>query len=409
MRILVVTADYPPEIRSVAAMSKELAEELSRRGHDVTVLTTWLRYNLPKGVATNEFRPEMQEGSVCVLRVKTLPLHKVGYFLRGLAQLTAPFLLLRAYKQYQCPAPDVVIMYSPPLPLYKVGQWFKQRHGARFLLNVQDIFPQNAIDLGIVRSRFLIWFLERMEQRAYQAADVITTCTARARQFLLEHKGVDPGKVHEVYNWVDLNSYNRARDTGVFRKRFELEGKWVLLFAGIMGPSQGIDFILSVAKQLTSIPGIHFLFVGDGTERPQLEQLATQWELNNVQFEDFVDPHQYPDLLREVDVGLVVLEKSCKTPTIPGKFFGYAAGKLPIMAFLNPESEGHDVIQQAHCGFTMISDDATVAAERIRTAYQQKEEFDELGKNGYDYVTAHFSKDVCITALETSVWFTSLV
>lgn len=400
MNILLITIDYPPEIRSVANMCRELADDLTARGHTVTVLTTWPRYNLQDGVTSGQFKEDMQEGKVRVIRVKTLPLHKVNYAIRGLAQITLPILLARALRRLVREKMEAVIVYSPPLALARVGVMVKKQQGARFLLNVQDVFPQNAIDLGILRNRFAIAYLERIEKRAYRDADAITTCTEGARQFLTDKKGVAPGKVTAVYNWVDTHLHESTRPTGIFRTRFGLEGKMIILFAGILGPSQGLDFAIEVARKLIDISDLVFLILGDGTEKQKLQAMVSKYNLTNVQFGDFISLADYGALLKEVDVGLMTLKVDCKTPTIPGKFFGFAASSLPVLAFLNKESEGHRVIAQGHCGYAIVPEDPQEGATLVRRMYADRRGLVALGKNGYNYVNANFSKAVCIGNIE---------
>lgn len=404
MHILLVTIDYPPEIRSVATMCRELANELSFRGHTLTVLTTWPKYNLPEAITPRQFHKDTQEGDVRVLRVKTLPLHKVNYLVRGIAQITLPYLFLRALKRHMKERQekfDAVIVYSPPLSLATVGVWIKEQYGATFLLNVQDVFPQNAIDLGILRNKILIRYFEWVEQEAYRLAHHLTTCTEGARQFLIQRKGIAPEKVTAVYNWVDTTVHSQIQTASVSRARFGLEGKFVMVFAGIMGPSQGLEFVIEVMRRLTDLHDVVLLLLGDGTSRPHLEEMVKQYALSNVMFGNFVSPAEYPLLLKEIDVGLMALEKNCKTPTIPGKFFGFAAAARPVLAFLNPESEGHRVIKDARCGYSLVSEDPEAAAMIVRNMYAQKGiDLDHLGMNGYTYVVTHFSKEACIEKVE---------
>lgn len=406
MNITLVTIDYPPEIRSVATMAKELAEELARRGHTVTVLTAWPGYNLPKDANAYSGSPDAQEGMVRVIRVRTLPLHKVHYAVRGLAQVLLRFLFIRAWMKFAHEAMDVVIVYSPPLSLSKIGAWMKRRYQARFLLNVQDVFPQNAIDLGILRNGLLIRYFEAVERKAYRTADRITTCTKAARRFLVETKGVPSGKVISLYNWIDTHFYQTAPFLG-FRIRYRLENKFVFIFAGVLGPSQGLNFIVEIARRIQDLSDVCFLFVGDGTEKSKLQSMVLDHHLTNVQFEDFISQKEYPSLLREVDVGLMVLEKDCKTPTIPGKFFGFAAASLPILAFLNPESEGHRIITEAGCGYAAVSDDVEEGERLVRMIYVQRAMARTMGERGYHYVREHFSKKSCIDGIEKLL--TSLV
>ena len=392
MRILIISDAYPPEIRSISAMVRELAEDLASRGHKVTVATCWPQYNLSSDVKEDGFKPFCREGEVDVIRIKTLPHHKVSFIIRGVAQLLLPFLFQRGIAKYVRGELDAVIIYSPPLPLARIGASLKNR-GAKFILNVQDIFPQVAVDLGALKNPWLIWFFERMERKCYEKADKITTHTMGSRQFLIEKKQVPPAKVSTIHNWIDLDAFRRARATGEFRTKYGLEDKFIFLFPGILGPVQHLDFILEVAQRVRDILEIVFLFVGDGSQKAHLQGQAKEWGLSNVRFEDFVSMDRYPALLKEADVGMVCLGKDTKVSSIPGKVQGFMAASLSMVAFLNRENDAHELIQEAKCGYPGFSEDPEKAAQVIRDIFADRAKLEQWGRNGYEYAASHFSKE----------------
>ena len=301
--ILLVTICYPPELRSISVMMRELAEDLVQRGNRVTVLTSWPQYNLVNAHAQQQVSRGCYENGVRVLRIKTLRTHKTGYYLRGIAQLLLPIVFIRALRRLIKEHVDTVIVYSPHLPLVKVGEYVKSRDGARFILNIQDIFPQNAIDLGVLKNRFLIWFFQRMELQAYRSADAITTHTIGGRLFLLDKKHVPEAKLSVIANWIDPEPFATAQSTGKFRKQWGIDEKaCVLLFPGVLGPSQHLEFLLAVAEGVRDLQNTLFLIVGDGTEKQRLASWVKERQLSNVQFEPYVSAEEYPLLLKEVDV-----------------------------------------------------------------------------------------------------------
>jgi colanic acid biosynthesis glycosyl transferase WcaI len=400
MRILLVTICYPPEIRSISIMMRELADSLSARGHEVCVLTSWPQYNLSAEARQRTFTPDCMEGSVRVLRVKTLPTHKVAYVLRGVAQVMLPMVFLRAYDRYIKESPDVVMVYTPHLPLTKVGAELKRRTGARFVLNVQDIFPQNAIDLGILRNQRLIAYFERMEQGAYSVADAITVHTPGSIQFLQNVKNVPEEKLSLVPNWIDVTTWDRTHPTGEFRRRFDLVGKFVFLFAGILGPAQRLDFLLDVATRVSDLDDVVLLFVGDGTEKPRIMQRANVLGLTNVQFESFVDPGEYPQLVKEMDVGLVCLDPTYTTSMVPGKVHGYMAAGIPVLAFLNEDNDGHALIAEAQCGWSAPSNDVRRAALLVRRIFHARRRLRSVGARGRAHIGTFFEKELQIDRIE---------
>lgn len=400
MHIILITIAYPPEIRTISSMMRELAEALAAHGHVVTVLTPWPQYNLSDDAKARSYETVSEERGVRVIRIKTLPQHHVPYLLRGIAELTLPFFFLRAFRRFVRTPPNTVIVYSPHLPLTIVGTKIKKKYGARYLLNIQDIFPQNAIDLGLLKNKLLIRFFERMERNAYRNADAITTHTQGGRRFLIEHKGVPQGKVSVVPDWIHVDLYRNAKKTGIFRARYGGEGKCIFLFPGVFGPTQRLDFLLDIAKATGDIPELLFLLVGEGTEKKHLQERVRRENITNVRFVPFVDPNEYPQLLKDVDVGVLCLGKDTRTPAVPGKLFGFMASGLPVVGFVNKESDAMRIIGEAQCGVTMIADDVGKAARCIRKLYRDKEQRCAYGENGYQYAMHHFSKESCIQQLE---------
>lgn len=400
MNIILITSSYPPEIRSSSHLMQELAEGLRDRGHRITVATAYPSHNLASENISPHFKKITVENDIEVLRIKTLPPHMSNYIIRGLSQITLPYIFLYKIKKLIKQKIDVIIVYSPPLPLAIVGWKLKMVHGARYILNVQDLFPQNAVDLGILKNRFLIKIFEHIEKNAYRYADRITAHSENNRTFLNEKKGVSEEKLSVIHNWIDVAPYKNVQKTGRFRELFNVNGKFIFLFAGVIGPSQGLDLIIKVAQRLRQTQDIAFLFVGDGVEKERLTKMTESYGLKNVYFKPFVSKEEYPELVKDADVGLVCLSAKNKTPVVPGKILGYMAASVPVLAFLNKESDGHHVIREAGCGYSEVSDDARKAASLMLRMYQEKERLTEYGKNGFGYAAEHFSKKVCVDKLE---------
>ena len=135
-------------------------------------------------------------------------------------------------------------------------------------------------------------------------------------------------------------------------------------------------------------------------EKKRLQAMAEEYDLHNIQFQPFVSEEDYPFLVREADVGLVFLSSKSSVSTIPGKLFGFMASSIPIVAFLNRENDGHELIRRAQCGYSVIADKPEKGAELIRKIFKEKDRMARYGKNGYNYVVAHFSKKACIDQLE---------
>ncbi|MDW7998831.1 MAG: glycosyltransferase family 4 protein [Thermodesulfovibrio sp.] len=395
MKVLLITDSYPPEIRSASHLMQELAEGLRDRGFDVTVATTYPEYNLAEDKKNIKYPEFVEERGIKILRIKTLPHHKVNFIVRGISQISMPYILERKIKKYLDKV-NIIIVYSPPLPLAILGAKLKHYFNARFLLNVQDIFPQNAIDLGILKNKFLIKFFKNMERKAYLNADLIFVHSENNLEFLKKNYPDMESKFTVLHNWIDTKQFNGISRTNKYRKLYEIEDKFIILFAGVMGPSQGLDFVLDLAQRVQDLQDIVFLFVGDGMERSKLEDLVRDKRLKNVLFKPFVSKEEYPYLVKDCDVGLVSLTNKNKTPVVPGKILGYMAAKIPVLAFLNKESDGHNIIKDANCGLSCIHGDIKEAELLLRELYKNKNELPVYGENGYKYVVNNFDREICI-------------
>jgi len=403
--ILIVADVYPPEISSAANLMVELAEGLKKRGHNVTVLTAYPKHYLTEESKGKSFEAFSEENGVKIIRVKILPHHKVNFIIRGISQITMPYIFFRQLKKYAKENFDVAIVYSPPLPLALIGGMVKRRYGTKFNLNMQDIFPQNAIDLGVLdknnwKHRLAIRLFERIEKRVYKEADKITFHSEGGMRFLIEKKGVLPEKIVTVYNWVDLAPYRNLTKDISFRKQWNLENKFIFLFAGIMGPAQGLDFLIEVAKRVSDIEGAVFLLVGDGMEKEKIEKMIKDYSLGNIIIKPFVSKENYPYLVKDSDVGVVCLSSKNKTPFTPGKFLSYMAAAKPIIAFLNQESDAFGLVEKSVCGYASVSSDLGKAEEIIRRIYKEKNSLDEMGKGGFEYVSENMALDACLKKLE---------
>lgn len=401
MHILLVTDSYPPEIRSASHLMLELAEELYKRGHRVTIATTWPRYNLDASDKQYRYAEFMNEHGIEVLRFKTLRHHNVNYIYRGIAQLLMPFAFLRKFHKYHTGLPDVVMVYSPPLPLALVGAYLR-RKGVKFILNVQDIFPQNAIDLGALTNPIAIRLFRYIERKVYRAADVITTHSDGNRILLQKQHPHLKKKFTTLHNWADLSHFKK-KSLKDFRSIYNIRDKFIAVFAGVIGPSQELDILLKAAERLKDCNDLLILIVGDGLEKNRLLKMAKEKGLSNVMFQPFVGRDDYPALLDACDLGIISLSPKNKTPVVPGKLLGYMAAKLPVLAFLNRESDGHYLISESSCGYSAPSDNPDTVLSLFRKAYQHREQLSAMGLLGYEYVSQHFSKEICVSALENIV------
>lgn len=400
MKILIVADVYPPEVSSAAHLMDELAHGLLRAGHSVSVLTSYPRHYLTEESKDKKFEIISSDNGVTVIRIKTLPLHKVNFIIRGISQILLPIIFSLGVKKYMKDPLDAVIVYSPPITLGLVGKFVKKQYGAKFLLNIQDIFPQNAVDLGILKNKPIIKFFELIEKTVYASADVITFHSGGGKKFLIEKKNVPSEKIYTLHNWIDIKDYLNLSGGISFRKRYALGNKFIFLFAGILGPAQGLEFLLKVASRVSDVKDVLFLLVGDGTEKEKLENIAKKNNITNVVFHSFISKDEYPYLVKDCDVGVVCLSSQNKTPFIPGKFLGYMAAGKPVLAFLNKESDAFSFLNEVGCGYAVRSDQEEDAEKIIRRMYGEKPLLHNMGEKGFEYTKKNLTLEATVKKIE---------
>jgi len=402
MNILILTPFYPPVISTLSNMIQELSFGLLNKGHEVTVCSTVVRKRLSPNDKKINITQCVIENGIKIIRVESAYQFSPNFLIRGMYQILFPYIIWSKIKNELDKNIEVVIAYSSPLAWAVLGMKIKKRYQARYILNIQDIFPQNAIDLGILKNKLLIKYFEYQEKNVYQAADKLTSHTKNSREFLISKKGISPSKIELITNWIDVDTYANAPKTNYFREKYGLQNKFIFLFAGVIGPSQGLDFIIDTANEIKSkYPDICFLFVGDGLEKKKLMTMAKISKLDNIMFKPLVSIDEYPKLLKSADVGIVSLNSMNKTGVYPAKILGYMSASLPACAILHKESDGHDLVKESGCGISIFSDESDkVKKDLIIKMYDEKDKLKQYGYNGKKFVSKYFSKNLCIDKIE---------
>ena len=394
MRVLLVTAYFPPETGSAAHLFYELGTKLVQHHHAVTVLTSFPSYHAVGPVHDYQgkrFLRELFEGmSLVRVRVPNLPRHVPAA--RALWQFALACQFSRAIKRLE--RHDVALIYSPPLPLGFTGTALRKAGATPFILNVQDLFPQSAIDLKILRNRWLIAFFRALEKRLYRAADHITVHSPGNLAHVVG-TGVDGGNVTVIPNWVDTEFLRPDRQRDGFSERHGLLGRFVVSFAGVLGYSQDIDVILEAACLLKDRHEILFLIVGDGVEKDRLMKKARALGCRNVLFLPMQARQMYPDVLAASDVCLVTLHQEVVSPVVPSKILSVMAAGKPLLACMNPQGDAAEVIRTAGCGAVLAAGDAAGLAEAIVKLQEDPGLRMQWGRNGRAYCVGNFSLDRC--------------
>lgn len=390
LKILLITAYFPPDTGSAAHLFYELGTALAQRGHEVFVVTSFPSYHAQGDLSRYRRKLWMKEKekdlSVARIAVPGLPRHIP--LARGIWQMACAVLFF--LPALLMPRPDIVLIYSPPLPLGLTGWALKKLRRVPFVLNVQDLFPQSAIDLGILRNRPLIRFFEGMERFVYGKAAHITVHSSGNRDHVIG-KGASAHKVTVLPNWIDTDFLQPSPRNNEFRHELGLEGKFVVSFAGVLGYSQDLDVVLQAAQRLAEYPEIVFLIVGDGVEKPRLQKKSQDMSLSNVIFLPMQPRHRYPQVIAASDLSLATLHAQVRTPVVPSKILSIMAAGRPVIAAMEPSGDAPRLIEEARCGVALSPEDAEGLAETILKLYNNRDLGEEMGRNGRRYAEQHLA------------------
>lgn len=332
MRLSLIADVFPPARTSSAVQLRDLSHELVRQGHQLTVM-------IPAPDLDGPWQIE-QLGGVEVLRLKAPPTKDMGYARRTLNELWLPYAMRRNLRKSPLAAVrwDGVIWYAPSIFLGPIANALKQASRCRSYLIIRDIFPEWAVDMGLMGRGLPYRFFKAVERYQYSVADVIGVQTPGNLPYF-SRAGLRPQqRVEILQNWLA-----QAPDTGcsISVADSALAGRTIFVYAGNMGVAQGMGILIDLAERLRNRHDIGFLFVGRGSDAKALRDDASRRGLGNVMFFDEIEPEEIPGLYAQCHAGIVALDPRHKTHNIPGKFLTYMQAGLPVLASINP---GNDLI-----------------------------------------------------------------
>ncbi len=394
MRILLLTLYFKPDIAANAVIMTELAEYLAKLGHHLTVVTSMPHYD--RNRVWPEYRGKLYVREVfndldvrrvylCVPRRKESLLGRV---LNYATFNTLSVIVGALTGQY-----DVVLTPSPPLTNGLTAYFLSRLRGVPYVYNVQDLYPDVAIRLRLLTNPRAVAFFRWMERFVYRKAAGISVISEGFRRNLLS-KGVPTNKLHVIPNFVDPSWVQPLARQNRFSRQHGLDECFVVLFAGNIGFSQGLEQILEVATLLADYSDILFFIVGDGAGKGALLQRAEAMKLTNVRFLPFRPHRDVPEMYASSDVCLVPLRKWVSNDSVPSKVYTIMAAGKPLIAAVDTGSDTWMLVEQAQCGLCVEPEHPQVLAQAIRTLYADSVLRERLGRNGREHAVQYYTPQV---------------
>ncbi|MBQ7818379.1 MAG: glycosyltransferase family 4 protein [Bacteroidales bacterium] len=357
MNILFLTLYHIDSLHS-RGIYEDLLREFVNHNHNVYVISPIeRRYNSDTTLHT--------EGNAHILELKTGNIQKTNIIEKGISTLLIEHQFIAAIKKYFSHITFDLVLYStPPITLAGVVEFIKKRDNAKTFLLLKDIFPQNAVDIGLMSKTgfkgLLYKYFRNKEKRLYSVSDRIGCMSPANVDYLLKNTpDIDPAKVSVCPNSIEPVNMSLSEDERVkMRMKYNLPlDKTVFVYGGNLGKPQGISFFIDCLKSQEQNNNVFFLIVGDGTEYSKLQEYVQSNSPSNVKLMNRLPKNDYDYMIASCDVGMIFLDHRFTIPNFPSRLLSYMQAELPVLACTDPNTDIGKIITDAGIGWWCESND----------------------------------------------------
>jgi len=389
MHILIITPYFAPDIGPSAPLFSLLSSALSDRGKQVTVISAIPHF--ATGKTDPNFRKKLVyrsiEDNINIVRVfvPSLDRSKLGNRLIQFIFFQIGATFSSALIKY-----DVGIITNPALETLLPFLWHAILRKKPIIWSVFDVYPEIGIKLGIFKNTFIINIVASIENICLQKAKFIQIISESFRKSLQKFL-IPNSKISLIPIWTDTDFIHPLSKNNSFAREHHLDNKFVILYAGNIGLSQGLENLLRAAEILKAYEKIQIIMVGNGAGLLDLQSQVHKRNITNVQFIPFQPRERLPEVLASADVSLVILKRGIGADSLPSKTYSILASGRPIIASVDPSSETCHLILQADAGVTVPPEDPDQIAKAILTLMGNEALRKQLGVNGRDWAIKNHS------------------
>ncbi|MEH7249105.1 glycosyltransferase family 4 protein [Neobacillus niacini] len=387
MNVLFLTLSIMENINE-RGIYTDLVKELARRGINMhVVFPRERRTGLPTELTINE--------NIKFLKVKTGNITETNFMEKGISTLKIESQYLKAVKRYFTGVRFDLILYStPPITFEKVVKYFKKEHNSKTYLVLKDIFPQNAVDISILKNGSLIWRYFRLkEKNLYKVSDIIGCMSQGNINYVLNHNPfIERSKVEIFPN--SIKPVERVAGTNlnnVLYEKYNLPiDSTLFVYGGNLGKPQGIDFLLNIVDHFHEVNNGHLLIVGSGTEYEKIRNHLDTVKPQNVSLYKKMPKSEYDQLLELADVGLIFLDNRFTIPNFPSRLTAYMEYSLPVLAATDKNTDFKDILKESRSGLWSESGDLKAFIDNAKILSNDKRLRNQMGMNGREYLEEHY-------------------
>jgi glycosyltransferase involved in cell wall biosynthesis len=397
LRILLIHQYFLEDDDSGGSRFNEITKIWVNQGHEVVVLAGMMHYSGSE--KRKEYRGRWivtkRQGDVTVVRCNVSESYNknfvgrlMGYFSFVISSIWAGVFTVKGKF-------DIILVTSPPLFVGITAYFLSRMKRIPFVFEVRDLWPESAIDTGVISNKYVIKLAYSFEKFIYRKAKLINTLTPAFREVLIEEKKVASDKVIMIPNAADFSLSSQlliSFDVKSFRRLQGTEDNFVITYVGAHGVANHLSQLLEVAERLRDT-NVIIQLIGDGMEKQSLKKIALDKQLVNIKFIESVPKSEVFKYILASDMGTSVLKKADTFKTIySNKTFDYMSCKKPVLMLIDGISK--QLIEEANCGYYAEPENINEIESVIKMILNEKEKLPELGKNGYTFAKKHFDREV---------------
>ena len=397
MRVLLLHQYFLEEDDHGGSRWNEITKQWTEDGHTITVIAGMMHYSSSEKRA--EYKGKLfkrkRQGVLNIIRCHVSESYNSSFIGRLWAYFSFVFSSLWAGLFMTKGKFDVIIVTSPPLFIAISGYLISRFKRTPFVFEIRDLWPESAIDTGVVTNKLVIKLAFALEAFVYKKATLINVLTPAFREILIEKKKVNPDKIIFIPNAADFTLSDKILlnfEKVSFRKEHNLEGKFVIIYVGAHGIANHLEQIIDTGLLLLNT-NVLFLLIGDGMEKKRLVALAKEKKLNNIRFLDPVPKAEVFKYILASDMGTSVLKNVDTFKTIySNKTFDYMSCKIPILMAIDGVSK--KLVEDAQAGEFVEPENQKDFAEKIKFYLNNPDQVLKQGENGYKFAKSNFDRTV---------------
>jgi len=382
----------------------DLLRKFAREKHHIYVIS-------PAERRTGKKTQVLKEKNATILKVKIGNIQKTNLIEKGISTITLEYIFIHALKKYFVNVKFNLVLYStPPITLQKAVEYVKKRDQAQTYLLLKDIFPQNAVDLGMLKKsgykKLIYRYFRIKEKKLYAISDYIGCMSEANKNYILKHNHeislqrveVCPNCIEVLDMSIDENEKKRMR------KKYEIpQNKIVFVYGGNLGKPQGIPFLIKCLKQLIDNKEIFILIVGEGIEYNLLEKFFNKYRPQNMKLMKELPKEEYDQMIASCDVGMIFLDHRFTIPNFPSRLLNYMQVKLPVLAVTDPNTDVGKVIVDGEFGWWCESNDIHNVNRLIEKIASNKNGLGSFKEASYNFLMKHYTVETAYKIINNKI------